>query len=100
MMQLVPILSPTSLSQHGQPSFPIPTLEVSQHLEMLGVFFSPDGDESTHIKKMKYKGIFWFDFLHMKSFPWRDVWLSFHLKLLPEMTLGLPIVIIHPNKME
>jgi len=36
----------------GQP-VPIPTLQVSTPSEILGVFFSPDGNGSSHIQQMK-----------------------------------------------
>ena len=77
----------------------IPTLEVSTPSEMLGVFFSPDGHGTTHMKQMKAKGLMWVDLLDAKPLHSRDTWLNFHLQLHLRMAWGLLTVILAPNNM-
>ena len=85
-----------TIPQPDGPPVPIPTLEVSTSSEMLGVFFRPDSDGSSHMQQMKAKGAVRLERLEAKPLPPIDAWLSFHLQLHLGITWGLPTVILPP----
>ena len=75
----------------------IPTLEVTQESEMLGVFFSPAGDGRSHLRKMKEKGTLWAERLRTRPLSRRDAWMSLQYQLMPGLTWGLATVTMSPE---
>ena len=89
-----------SIPQPDGSTAPIPTRDVTEATEMLGVFFKPLGDSLDHIKEMCAKGYEWADRLDLRPLPPRDAWLSFFLQLLPGISWGLLSVVMSPAKLE
>ena len=79
---------------------PIATLDVTQASKMLGSHYAPVGDGSTHIEKMRQKGLDWVDRIYARPLPSRDAWFSFDLQLVPALMWGLVSVILSPAKLE
>ena len=67
---------------------------------MLGLHFTPCGDSTTHIEKMRQKGYDWVDCLRTKPLARRDAWYSLDHQLTVAMAWGLVAVVLPPSKLE
>ena len=67
-------LAPSHISvfQPDGSKVPIPTLEVSESTQMLGVHFNPAGNGVPHMEVMIKKGDEWFDCLRTRPLEARD----------------------------
>jgi len=75
-----------SVPQPDGSSVPIPTKDVTEATEMLGMFFAPIGNGVPHIEAMREKGFTWADRLMTRPLPSRGAWLSFFLQLYPAIS--------------
>jgi hypothetical protein len=89
-----------SISQPDGSVVPIPTRDVTEATEMLGVFFKPQGTSLVHVQQMCKKGYDWADRLATRPLPPRDAWLSFFLQLLPGISWGLLTVVMSPAQLD
>ena len=78
----------------------IQTHEVTDASKMLGLYFAPCGNSTTHIEKMRQKGLDWADCLAAKPLSRRDAWFSFEHQLFTGMSWGLVAVVLPPEKLE
>ena len=76
---------------------PIPTVDVTESTEMLGIFFAPTGDSTVHIERMCQKGHDWVDRVKARPLQPSDAWLSFMYQVLPGMAWGLVTAVISPR---
>jgi len=89
-----------SVPQPDGSSVPIPTKDVTEATEMLGMFFAPIGNSVPHIEAMREKGFTWADRLMTRPLPSRDAWLSFFLHLYPAISYGLASAVIKRSKLD
>lgn len=68
---------------------PVPTKNVTELTEMLGLYFAPVGNGFHHMEVMKKKGLQWLDRLKTRPLPSRDAW-----------AYGLASVVLSPSKLE
>jgi hypothetical protein len=88
------------IPQPQGPDIPIITHNVMNASKMLEVYSLPSGNNTTHINQMVKRGLDWFDSLHTKPLPHKDIWTSFFMQLYPAITWGLVTVVNSPKDLD
>jgi hypothetical protein len=89
-----------TIPQPVGPAVSIITHDVTSASKMLVIYFSPEGNSTTHVEHMVQKGLELVDCLHATLVSRIDVCLSFFLQLYPHILWGLVTTCMHPKKLD